>query len=115
MSTTRDLLNDLDEFDNTPEGRGYDLRLDLSSIIVRQLAAKGWTQKKLADEVGVKESFITRLIHSSANCTFDTAGRVLFALGVRAELKETTQAQAGPLPRARRDRPHGPRRGRAVG
>jgi hypothetical protein len=46
------------------------------------------TQRRVAEEAGVKELFITRLIHSAANCTFDTAGRILFALGVRAELKE---------------------------
>ena len=88
MAVIQELLNDLEAFNNTPQGRGYDLRLDLSSIIVRQLDAKGWTQKELADRAGVKEPFITRLIHAGTNCTFETAGRILFALGVRAELKE---------------------------
>jgi hypothetical protein len=34
----------------------------------------------------MKASFINRVVHSSSNCTFDVAGRILFALGIRGKL-----------------------------
>jgi transcriptional regulator with XRE-family HTH domain len=91
------LLKALDEFEATPESRGYDLRLSLSTLVAKRLKAKGWTQKQLADATGMKESFITRIVHADSNCTFDVAGRILFALGVAAEFKE-----AGPAVRLSR-------------
>ena len=90
MASTQDLLRILDDFRSKPESRGYDLRLSLAEIVLRQLRTKGWTQKQLADAAGMKPSFLTRIIHGSSNCTFDVAGRILFALGVHAELVDET-------------------------
>jgi plasmid maintenance system antidote protein VapI len=86
MAVNDDILRDLEAFDSKPESTGFDLRLDLSEIILRHLCEHGMTQKEVAARSGMKESFITRLIHSEANCTFDTAGRILHALGIRAKL-----------------------------
>ena len=88
MSGIQDLLNDLAEFESTPESAGYELRHDLAGIIARHLAEKNWTQAQLADAMGAKAPFITRLIHSSSNCTFEVAGRVFFALGLKVKLVE---------------------------
>jgi hypothetical protein len=88
MTTTKDLLKILEEYEKTPDSRGYDLRLDLADIVLRHLRDKGWTQKALADAAGMKAPFLTRIIHAAQNCTFDVAGRLLFALGVRAKLME---------------------------
>ena len=88
MANTRDLLTILEEFEKSPESFGYDLRLDLADLVIRLLRQKGWTQKQLAKAARMKESFITRIIHSASNCTFDVAGRLMFALGVRAKLAE---------------------------
>src|ERR1051326_3018545 len=41
---------------------------------------------------GVKESFITRIVHGDASCTFETAGRGLHALGGEAGLGEKAGA-----------------------
>ena len=90
-SGIRDLLSDLAEFESTPESRGYDLRLDLAEIILRHLDGRRWTQGKLARAAGMKSSFLTRITHAAQNCTFEVAGRLLFALGVNAKLVEGPQ------------------------
>lgn len=88
MSHVRDILKALDEYHQTPESRGMKLRLNLAQIILRHLKENNWTQKELARKTSFKDSFISRLLHSDANCTFETAGRILFALGVEAKLEE---------------------------
>ena len=89
MTKASDFLNALEDYkQNDPESQGVHLRLNLAEIVIRQLNANGWTQAELAERIGKKEPFISRIIHSDTNCTFDTAGRILFALGVQAELVE---------------------------
>jgi hypothetical protein len=89
VGAIQDLHKRLAEFEASPDSRGLDLRLSLADLIIRKLRAKRWTQKRLADEVGMLEPFITRVIHARQNCTFDVAGRILFALGISAEITET--------------------------
>ncbi len=91
MSHVRDILKVLDEYHQTPESRGMKLRLNLAEIILRHLKQNNWTQKELARKTSFQDSFISRLLHSDANCTFETAGRLLFALGVEAKLEEISE------------------------
>ena len=91
MINSQELHKIIDDFDNTPQGCGFSLRLDLSDIIVRKLSGNGVTQQKLAHAAGMKPPQITRLIHASTNCTFDTAGRILHALGIKAKLVEAKE------------------------
>ncbi len=95
MSGIQDLLNDLRKFDQSPQSVGFDLRNDLAEIILRHLDGKNWTQSQLARAMGVKPPFITRLIHSSSNCTFDVAGRAFLALGVKVRLAEADATYGG--------------------
>lgn len=88
MSHVQDILKALDEYHQTPESRGMKLRLNLAEIILRHIKENNWTQKELARKTSFKDSFISRLLHSDANCTFETVGRILFALGVEAKLEE---------------------------
>ena len=88
MSHVQDILKALDQYHQTPESRGMKLRLNLAEIILRHIKENNWTQKELARKTSFKDSFISRLLHSDANCTFETAGRILFALGVEAKLEE---------------------------
>ncbi len=88
MATTRELLDNLSHFERQPQSAGFDLRFDLSKIVLREIARKGWTQKQLAEAAGMKESFITRIVHGATNCTFEVAGRILFALHIKAKLIE---------------------------
>ena len=93
MAKASDILRALEDYErNDPESRGVLLRLNLAEIVLRRLDALGWTQAELAKRAGKRESFISRIIHSDANCEFDTAGRILFALGVEVELAEKTPA-----------------------
>lgn len=91
MTTISDLNRILLDFEDSPEGVGYDLRLNLSEIILRHLRSKGWTQRRLADESKKLESYITRVVHSQQNCSLDTIGEIFYALGIRASLVENPQ------------------------
>jgi len=97
-SRIQSLRDSLEAYRRTsPESVGLDLRLDFSGIIIRNLRKKGWSQRDLALKAGYKESFISRLLHSNANCTFETAGNVLFALGLRAGLEERAESVQGSI------------------
>jgi ribosome-binding protein aMBF1 (putative translation factor) len=91
MGTTRNLLETLTEAERLTEGSGIDLRLDLSKLILEQLALLGWTQKELAKRAGMKEPFVTRVLNADSNCTFAIADRLLRALGIKASLAMTAQ------------------------
>ena len=100
----RDLLGDLEAYRQTAESRGHDLRNDLANIVVRHLGQRGWSQARLAEAAGMKSPVLTRIIHSDANCTFDTAGRLLYALGIEAKLIEVGPDRAsGATPQAETD------------
>lgn len=93
MVTVKEILEDLKQFEEDPDSRGVQLRLNLAEIVIRSLRAKGWTQRQLADEAGMKESYVSRVLHSAANCTFDSAGKLLFALDVSASIVEGSETQ----------------------
>ena len=88
MTGFQDFLNDLAELEKQPESVGLDLRLDLAEIILRHLDGKNWTQTRLAAAAGMKSPFLTRITHAAQNCTFESAGRILHALGIKAKLVE---------------------------
>jgi len=92
----QDILRALEEYERTePKSRGLELRLNLAEIVIRHLRQKGWTQRELALRISRKESYISRIVHSDANCTLDTVGRLLFALGVHARLAEEPSSTVG--------------------
>jgi transcriptional regulator with XRE-family HTH domain len=82
----RRLVERLEQYETTADAVSMDLRLDLADAIIRALRERGGTQQQLAEAAGMKPSFISRLVHSNANCTFEVAARVLHALGLRATL-----------------------------
>ncbi len=84
----RDILRTLEEYEDSAGSVGLDLRLSLTEIILRDLRRRNWSQRELASRTSLKESYISRVLHSNANCTFDTAGKFLHALGIRARLQE---------------------------
>ena len=91
MTNIQDWRKVLEDFKKSPQSVGHDLRLDLADIIYRYLAQNGWTQNRLAEAAGMKPQRITKILHGDTNCTFDTAGRLLFALGTRGKLVEIGQ------------------------
>ena len=96
MVSTQDILRVLDEYKRKPESYGMKLRLNLAELVIQQLNSNGWSQRDLAQETGLKEAYISRILHSDANCTFKSAGRILFALGIKvALLPESEWASTG--------------------
>jgi len=89
--STREVLKNLDEFEKTPESDGYDLRLDLAEIILRNLDRNGCTQSQFAEKAKMKAPQLTRLIHAATNWTADTAGRITHALGIKTKLVEVIE------------------------
>ena len=73
----------LGEFKENPQSVGFLWRLNLSDILLDRMSDQACTQKQLADKAGMKQPFVSRIINSDSNCTFDVAGRLLFALGIR--------------------------------
>lgn len=95
---TQNILHSLREYEETVlESRGLEFRLNLAEIVIRQLRSLGWTQRDLASETGMKESFISRVLHSNANCTLDTIGKLFFALGINARIEEVHSIGEGCL------------------
>lgn len=73
----------LSEFHDDPQSVGFQFRLDLSTLLCELLDENDWTQKQLAEAAGMKEAVVSRIVNADSNCKFETAGRLLFALGVR--------------------------------
>ncbi len=95
----RQILDALADYErNDPSSRGMELRLNLAEIILRGLNEKGWSQGDLALKANLKDSYVSRVIHSNANCTFETAGKLLFALGVNARIEEQLPQAASTEP-----------------
>ncbi len=90
----RELLDDLAEFEETPENVGYNLRLDLMDIVLQELHAKGMSKKSLAELTGMHPSFISRVVRADQNCTFEVAGRILHALGFDGQLRKVERQPA---------------------
>ena len=89
-----DILRALDEYNSEEASIGLEMRLSLAEIVLGQLRCRGWSQRDLAERTGLQESYISRVLHSNANCTFGTAGKLLFTLGIRARLQVVTNASA---------------------
>ena len=95
MASIQGLLEALSELENSPANQGIEIRLSLADIVLRRLRELGMTQAELARKAGMKESFVNRIVHANSNCTFEVAGRLLFAVGVKAELvPESAKGQA---------------------
>lgn len=62
------------------------LRSGLAYAILVGLRGKGWTCSRLGEAAGLDPALINSLTHNRADCSFETAGRILFALGVSARL-----------------------------
>lgn len=90
MKSLRDKMT---AFKQTPEATALELRLSLAQIVLHHLKKKHWSQRKLAEEAGLKESFVSRILHSDdANCELMTAAKLFHALGVKAKFAEASSS-----------------------
>lgn len=87
-STIASILDQLEQFERTEASASLELRISLTRLVLKHLRRKRWTQSQLAEAAGMKEPFVSRVLHSDTNCTLDTIARLLFALGVRGEIRE---------------------------
>lgn len=78
----------VDNFRKTERGYTHGLKLDLCSLVAQALSKKGWSQKKLAEKAGMKESYISDVLNNKRNWTAESASKILFALGVKPRLLE---------------------------
>ncbi len=85
----RDLIG---EVSHTWESAATDLRVQFSIAVEARLRERGWTQVRLAEEARMPESSISEIMHADGNPTVDTIARVLFALGLRGNLKAVDAA-----------------------
>ncbi len=84
-----DQLRQLREaYRKTPDSYVHELRLSFAEVVVDRLQELGWNQKTLSDKLGVTEPLISRLLSGDHNWTSESAGRLLFALGVRARVRK---------------------------
>ena len=88
---TNKILKTLEEFEKTEPSFTLELQLSLSELVLCQLENRKWSPQKLAEETGLKESYISRVLDGDANCTLKTVGKLLHALGVRAKIRESEE------------------------
>lgn len=74
------------ELESEPCSAGLGLRLDLSQIIHCHLSETGLTQNEFSKKCGMRSQELNRIIHSRTNVTFETAGNILFAMGLRGKI-----------------------------
>lgn len=87
-STTQQILADLAEYEKTAPSYALELRLSFGELIMDQLTKREWTQRRLAEAAGFRESYVSRVLSGDANFTTESAARLLHALGIRAEVIE---------------------------
>jgi transcriptional regulator with XRE-family HTH domain len=55
-------------------------RKKIAERIAVLLESKGWTQQQLADEAGVRKSYVSAILHEKANLTLSSVVRLEEAL-----------------------------------
>ena len=83
----QEILQALEKFERTPECRGLEHRLEFAELVIQHLKQKDWSQRDLALKASMKESFISRIVHSDANLTVETIGRIESALDFHLDFK----------------------------
>lgn len=102
MSKKPDALERFASFKQTFAYWALRLRHDLSFLIEDGIRRSPdvKTQKELSNRSGLRESYISRLVHGEKTCTLATVARVLHPLGIyptlvdRAELEELRRKAA---------------------
>jgi transcriptional regulator with XRE-family HTH domain len=84
------LRSKLDAFEQSDsESIAIELRMQFARILLGKLRELKWSQRKLAEQAGMHESQISKLIHGDENCTLGTLAKLLFVLRVRATVTES--------------------------
>ena len=83
-------------FKRAPDRLYHQLRLrhDVARLLERGLRARGMNQRALAAATGKQDSFISRLVHSEANCNLGTVAQVLVPLGISPKIVDEAEWMA---------------------
>ena len=76
-----------EDFRRTPDSYVHELRLSFAETVIDRLKELRWSQRELCKKLGVTEPLVSRLLNGDHNWTSKSAGRILFALGVRARVR----------------------------
>jgi len=66
----------------SPSGVSVQLRQSLARALGKRLNELGWSQKRLAEEMGCHEPYVSQLLHGEANFTVNQAAKALHAVGI---------------------------------
>jgi hypothetical protein len=86
MGIIKELLDDLESYNATPEGRAFGLRMDLAGIIGMGLNRLSWEVKDLASESGISVGRLADMLMADSNPRLNDVARICEALGVEATL-----------------------------
>lgn len=86
MSDIDTIHEALDEYKQTPESYGLELRLNLAEIVLAYLKRTGISRYQLASRAGMDSGRLNRVIQANANCTLDIVGRLVEAMGLKSRL-----------------------------
>ena len=75
------------ENENDPEVLAYDLLLSITLQASERLHEMGWTQQRLADELGKSKGWISRFFHAPPNMSVGTILKIIQPLGLQLEMK----------------------------
>lgn len=93
LNNTDDIRREFQKlFDKSPneqiEHRAQMLSFIYLSKVDEAMEQKGWTKKKLADEIGVSASYLTQLFRGDRMLNFRTIAKMEQALQLRFEIKD---------------------------
>lgn len=83
-------------FDMSPEEQVEHRAQMLSYIFLSEaqkaMDRKGWTQKRLADEIGTSSSYLTQLFRGDRLLNLKTVAKIEAAVGIRYEVNVATKS-----------------------
>ncbi|REL24560.1 XRE family transcriptional regulator [Rhodohalobacter sp. SW132] len=84
-------------FEKSPEEHVEDRAQMLSYMFLSEaqktMDRKGWTRKRLADEIGTSASYLTQLFRGDRLLNFKTVAKIEVALGFRFEVNVDSSAE----------------------
>lgn len=86
-SATQELLEEFSKIEQSPTSGGFDLRMDLMEILHRHApSTKRSACEEIAKVAGVDVNVVMNAMCADQDLTFDTAGRIIHALGLKPRL-----------------------------
>ncbi|MBX3385205.1 MAG: helix-turn-helix transcriptional regulator [Phycisphaeraceae bacterium] len=91
MSALDRLVRSLDRLERSPESIQIELAMQFGTLIRDGLRQRGWTQRRLAEVTGKRDSAISEYLYGDENPTIGTIAEILFALDIRPQLVDSSK------------------------